>query len=180
MGNFFPFFIDIGKKRFLLIGGGEIAWRRVSVLIRFNPEIKIISKNINAEIKNLDYNKLCFEEREFRESDLEGADFVLALTDDRELNAKIAKKAKEMKIPVNDCSNKENCDFYFPGIAGNDKIVIGICAGGVDHRLAARTTAYIKERIEPVLGLGEEVNVKKSQTSENEREHQKAGQRDKA
>lgn len=180
MVHFFPFFIDIRRKRFLLIGSGEIALRRISVLIRFEPKIRIISQNINAEIRNLDYNKLCFEEREFRESDLEGADFVLALTDDKELNTKIAKKAKSMGIPVNDCSSKENCDFYFPGIAGNEKIVLGICAGGVDHRLAAKTTAYIKERIESVLGLVDEENDEKSQASEDARRHQGAGQRDKA
>lgn len=162
MGALFPFFIDISGKNFLLVGGGKVAYRRAFVLTGFNPNIRIVAKNIDAKLKYLDYNKLCFMEKAFEEKDLEGADYVLATTDDKKLNAEITKLARKRGIPANDCSNKDNCDFYFPGIVQTKKVVIGVSAFGLNHKLAAGTTKHIKEKIESVLEIGEEEDVKKA------------------
>lgn len=147
-GLYFPLFVDIRNRNFLVVGGGRIAARRIRTLLQFKCRIRVIAPEICSEISSLcpDEN-LLLEERKYADSDLDHADYCLAATDDRELNAEIARQAGARKIPVNDCSCKENCDFYFPGIVTEGPVVIGICASGADHRLAASVTEKVRNNI---------------------------------
>lgn len=83
--------------------------------------------------------------RRFQEEDLEGAVLVLAATDDKELNSLVAELCRERGIPVNSCSDRTQCDFYFPGIARRENLVIGVTASGKDHRLAATVAGQLRK-----------------------------------
>ena len=83
--------------------------------------------------------------RRFQEEDLEGAVLVLAATDDEAVNSLVAELCRERGIPVNSCSDKTQCDFYFPGIARKENLVIGVTASGKDHRLAASAAGQLRK-----------------------------------
>lgn len=72
---------------------------------------------------------------------------VIAATDDRKVNDDIYRICREEGIYVNVASDKEKCDFYFPGIVKYKEMVIGINASGLDHQKARR----VREAIERVL-----------------------------
>lgn len=72
---------------------------------------------------------------------------VLAATSDAWVNTQIWKECKEKHILVNVCSDRDLCDFQFPGIASRGDLVIGINAGGQDHRLAKIWTDKIKKEV---------------------------------
>ena len=72
---------------------------------------------------------------------------MIAATDDRRVNDDIYRICKEEGIYVNVASDKEKCDFYFPGIVRYKEMVIGINASGLDHQKARR----VREAIEKVL-----------------------------
>ena len=72
---------------------------------------------------------------------------VFAVTDDRELNARIAAMCREKGILVNVSSDKSLCDFYFPGIVQQGETVIGVSASGKDHAKARK----VRERIQTIL-----------------------------
>ena len=84
---------------------------------------------------------------EFEEEDLDDRDLVFAATNDSDLNAQIAEKCRKKGIPVNVSSDRQLCDFYFPGIVKQGNTVIGVSASGEDHKKARR----VRERIEGVL-----------------------------
>ena len=66
------------------------------------------------------------------------------------VNEAVVRDCRSLGIPVNDASQKERCDFYFPGLIRQGETVIGVTSGGTDHRLAASLSAvvrdYMKER----------------------------------
>ena len=70
--------------------------------------------------------------------------FVLAAAAP-EVNEKIVCDCRKKKIPVNNASNRDQCDFYFPGIAKDGDTVVGITSGGGDHRLAAKISAAVRQ-----------------------------------
>ena len=72
---------------------------------------------------------------------------VLAATNDAWVNTQIWKECREKHILVNVCSARDLCDFQFPGIASRGDLVIGINAGGQDHRLAKIWTDKIKKEV---------------------------------
>ena len=85
--------------------------------------------------------------RAFEEADLDGADMVLAITDDKELNQTIGALCREKGIPVNTSHNKDLCDFYFPGVVQKENVVVGVTASGEDHARARRVTGQIRNAL---------------------------------
>ena len=72
-------------------------------------------------------------------------DLVLAATNDRKLNSRIGELCREQGIPVNVCSRKEDCDFFFPSVIQKGDLVIGINASGKNHSLVKRTRQEMEE-----------------------------------
>ena len=145
---YFPLFVDMSGKDILFVGGGSIAARRIGVLQPFVEEITVVAPEADGRILELTESGFVnWIMRGFDEGDLEGRDIVFAATDDKELNTEIAAKCRERGIIVNVSSDKELCDFYFPGIVRQGETVIGVNASGKDHKKARR----VRERIEEIL-----------------------------
>ncbi len=130
----------------MVYGGGTIAARRCRVLSGFGPQITVIAPEICAEIRNIP-GVICREAR-FLADDMPDAMLVLAATGDRGVNRAIVAAARARGIPVNDASDQNACDFHFPAIALRDPLVVGVNAGGQDHKLTARAAAAIRELLE--------------------------------
>lgn len=148
---YFPLFVDLTKKSIIVIGAGKIAARRVKSLLPFVGDMKVIAPEVSSEITEMAASSegaLVVEQRPFESSDLDGADMVLAVTNDKELNTRIGALCKEKKILVNVSHEKELCDFYFPGVVQKDNVVIGITASGKDHSEARKVTEQIRAMME--------------------------------
>ena len=145
---FFPLYVDLSDKDILFVGGGSIAARRIGVLQPFVETITVVAPEADGSILELtESGAVNWIMREFEAEDLEGRDVVFAATDDKELNARIATACREKSILVNVSSDKELCDFYFPGIVMQGETVVGVSASGEDHKKARR----VRERIQEIL-----------------------------
>lgn len=151
---FFPAFVDLSRRRALVVGGGRIAARRVNALVQFCPRVAVVAPAIHPDIAALaEAGRVEALRRAYRVEDLDGADLVLACTDDAALNAAIADECRARGIPVNDASDRTRCDFLFPGIARRGAVVAGVSAGGADHALARRATEAVRACFERDLDI---------------------------
>ncbi len=146
--QYFPLFVDISEKEILFVGGGKIAARRINALAPFIQRITIVAPEADGSILALtEEGEVSWIMREFDDEDLEEKDLVFVATDDEELNEQIALMCRRKGILVNVSSDKNLCDFYFPGIVRQGDTVIGITASGKDHAKAKR----VRERIQEIL-----------------------------
>ena len=149
--SYFPMFIDIEGKHILVVGAGKIALRRVQTLLQFRARIKVIAKEIPKEQKEafhllVSEGKIVLEEKAFEESDLTEAFFlVLAATNVKKLNHEICMLCRKRKILANTATDRTDCDFYFPAVAVQEELVVGITGDGSDHRKVAETAARIRK-----------------------------------
>lgn len=67
------------------------------------------------------------------------------------VNKMVVQDCRLLGIPVNDASEKENCSFYFPGIAKHGEAVAGVISGGEDHRLAAVLSEAVRKAVDAVM-----------------------------
>lgn len=147
--GYFPLFMDISDKRILVVGAGAIALRRIKTLLLFTDKIEVAARSVCPEITTLsEEHRIQFVGNSFEEGMLAGVFMVLACTDDRELNSRICSKAHEQGILVNNCSSREACDFFFPSVIRQGELVIGINAGGKDHKKIKET----RRKIEQMMG----------------------------
>lgn len=146
--KYFPLFVSLEEKEILVVGGGTIASRRIRALLPFGGRLTVIAPEVSDFIKEAAAEgELVWKQEAYTREALRYADLVLACTDDPELNGEVYSVCKCLGIPVNVCSDRRKCDFYFPGIVARDNVVIGVTAGGTDHRKARE----VREKIERLL-----------------------------
>ena len=156
---YFPFFIDIQNKKGLIVGGGRIAAHKAEKMKPFGAEITIIAPDIMDKLK-LDPAFIC-EERSFVPEDIEGCAFVIAATDDRELNHRISALCQEKGILVNVVDDKDYCGFLFPSLVKEGKLTAGISTAGASPQIAAelrsRMARELPNQMEEILDYLESI-----------------------
>ena len=142
-------FVDLSDKNIIVVGGGKIATRRVNTLLAFTRNIKVVAPKATAELMELaKAGMITLLIRPVKRSDFADAYMAIAATNDRRLNDEIYSLCKNEGIYVNVSSDREKCDFYFPGIFMQDEIVVGITASGIDHKKARRVREEIQRSLE--------------------------------
>lgn len=146
--GYFPLFVDIRGKKVLIVGAGTIASRRVRTLVQFGADVTVIAPELSEEIQMLEHQgALTVCQKIFSQSDCQGYWMILAATSDAQVNRAVCVCGRNAGAIVNNASDRSECDFYFPGIIRDEDSVIGISAGGKNHRHAKE----LRLQIEAVL-----------------------------
>ncbi len=149
--RYFPMFVDLSDKNVVVVGGGRIASRRVQTLLQFTRNITVVAPQVSPEMQELARaGQVELQKRPVKRSDFSMAFMVIAATNDLKLNDDIYRVCKEEGIYVNVSSDREKCDFYFPGVYIQDEIVVGVTASGIDHAMARRVREEIQNSLEKV------------------------------
>lgn len=146
MSLYFPLFVDLSQKHVLFIGGGTVNARRVRTILDFAGHVSVVSPEVHEYIDALAQRELItWHKKRFSEDDLDDADICIISTGHAGTDVRIAGLCRRRGILVNAASDESLCDFYFPGVARKDPLVVGVTASGEDHKMAAEATAYFKK-----------------------------------
>lgn len=140
----FPFFIDIKEKKALLIGGGKHALEKIEKLRPFGVNLYVIATDPCREME--EDNSISLLRREFRESDLtDDLAFVIAASEDAELNHRISALCQEKRILVNVVDDQPYCQFIFPSLVIRGNLSVGICTAGASPAVGVRLRKQVEE-----------------------------------
>jgi len=137
--KYFPLNIELNKKLILLVGGGEVAERKLDLLVKAKSQVIIMSPTFTDYLQTFsDRAELTFVDSEYKTSILDEYkfSFVIAATNNEDLNKKIAKDANEKNILVNVVDRPEICDFIFPSILERGPVTVSVSTGGASPVLA--------------------------------------------
>lgn len=143
--SYFPFFMDLEGQEGLVIGGGSVALRKVEKLRPYGAKLTVIAPKILPKLKETE--EISCMEISFTPTALEGKMFVIAASDDPEVNREAALLCRERGILVNVVDDKEECSFLFPALVKRGELSVGISTGGASPSAAV----YVKERINELL-----------------------------
>ncbi len=146
--QYFPIFLDLNNKAVLVIGGGEVACRKVDMLLRAGANITLVSPQLHKHLDELVQQHQCVWVKSFYQSGMI-KDYVQvwATTDNPELNHKIHEDAKRHNIMVNVVDDKPYCDFITPSMINRGRIQVAISSGGSSPVLIR----YLREKLEVML-----------------------------
>ena len=146
---YFPMFLDINGMDCLIVGGGQVALRKVKVLGDFGARIIVVAPDICDEIRLMsqELKDVFIFERHFDDEDLCNKVLVVAATDDKEINHRISLKAKERNIPVNVVDQTDDCTFIFPSYHREKNVVAAYSSGGNSPVI----TQYLRDEGKKIL-----------------------------
>ncbi|MDO6581834.1 NAD(P)-dependent oxidoreductase [Photobacterium sp. 2_MG-2023] len=146
--DYFPVFTQLHNKPVLVIGGGEVACRKVDLLLRAGAAITLISPRLHPALQKLaSQQKLRWLAESYQPGSLGGYYQVWTTTDDRELNKRIFRDAQQKKIWVNAVDDPAHCDFITPSMIDRSPIQVAISSGGASPVLVR----YLREKLETQL-----------------------------
>jgi precorrin-2 dehydrogenase len=148
--KYYPVFWDVRDKKCVVIGGGEVALRKVRRLLDCGAQVLVISPQLEQALAALDAeNALQHMEADYDPQYIEGASLVIGATDDEKTNAAIAADCRNLGIPVNIVDDPQKCDFILPSIVERGDLAIAISTGGNSPALAR----YLREKLESRYGV---------------------------
>lgn len=141
----FPMFVDLKGSNCLVIGGGEVALRKIEQLIKFSPNLTVIAISICDEIKELALDaQMTIFERPYHSKDLEKRFMVIGALDDLNEQKKIYDYCKNHNIPVNCVDSPQLCSFIFPALVVENDLCIGINTSGRAPAVSSALRKYLE------------------------------------
>ncbi|MGC2030455.1 MAG: bifunctional precorrin-2 dehydrogenase/sirohydrochlorin ferrochelatase, partial [Steroidobacteraceae bacterium] len=137
--NYFPVFFDLSGQKVLIVGGGEVAVRKISLLERTGALITVVAPDVAPELMSrAAAGKVKLFIREFSPDDLQGARLVIVATSRRAVNRWIASLSESRNIPVNVVDDAASSRFIVPAIIDRDPVLVAVSTGGAAPVLARR------------------------------------------
>lgn len=151
--EYFPLFLKLNKKNCLVVGAGEVAARKIELLIRAGAIITVIAKEIGASVSQIQTEPpLIIKKRAFITADVKKFHLVISATNDSTVNQQVADSASKLNIPINVVDNPALCSFIFPAIIDRSPIIAAVSSGGASPVLARLLRAKIESIIPPAYG----------------------------
>ena len=148
----FPIALHGERLTAVVVGGGSVGTRKALALVDAGARVRVVSLDVTPELAEAERARLLSIAREsYRADQLDEATLVIAATDSREVNARIAVDAHSRGKLVNITDFPDEGNFHTMALHRSGDITIAVSAGGVPGA-AARIRDAIAERFDGRYG----------------------------
>lgn len=146
--DYLPLFADLRARSVLVVGGGDVAARKIDLLRRAGARVRVVARSLCDELAELEQQQaILWLAREFAAEQLNDVVLVIAATDDNALNATVSRSGNARNLLVNVVDDQAKCSFIFPSIVDRSPLVVAISSGGSAPVLAR----LLREKLEALL-----------------------------
>ncbi|WAT00104.1 siroheme synthase CysG [Rouxiella chamberiensis] len=146
--DYLPIFADLKQRPVLVVGGGEIAARKIDLLLRAGAEVRVAAQSLSEEVAHLHRQAaIQWLSTSYHADQLDDVFLVIAATDDTVLNAQVYEDANLRRVLANVVDDQPKCSFIFPSIVDRSPIVVAISSSGTAPVLAR----MLREKLETLL-----------------------------
>jgi siroheme synthase-like protein len=149
--SLFPLFVELAGRRCLVLGGGDVATRKVDGLLAAGAAVTVISPAVTPALAVLAAKRhLEHVARGYAPGDLDGFALAFAATDDGAINAAVAAEGRRLGVWVNAADDPAHCDFILPSVLRRGALTVAVSTGGASPALAR----VVREEIEACVPAG--------------------------
>lgn len=151
--GFYPAFLDLRGRNVVVIGGGEVALRKIESLLATGAVVKVIAPEMHPEIEELFVQgAVAGERRPYARGDLAGAMLAIAATSDADVNRLVSEEAMGLNLFLNVVDSPSASTFIVPSVIRRDDLTLAISTGGLSPALAKRIREKLEETLVPEYG----------------------------
>jgi len=146
--KYFPVFLDAEKISAMVIGGGEVASRKIELLLKSTTNITVMSSQVCASVERLiNLHQLTWLAHNYQTGHLANITLVIAATDDTAVNERIYHEATPLNILTNVVDQPQLCTYITPAIIDRSPMIIALSSSGSSPILIR----MLREQIEKTL-----------------------------
>ncbi|MCV2491022.1 uroporphyrinogen-III C-methyltransferase [Geodermatophilus sp. YIM 151500] len=162
-GVVYPVGLRLLDRRVVVVGGGQVAHRRVAGLVEARARVTVVSPEVTPALEALVApGSVTWLARRYRPGDLDGAWYAVAATDDPEVNAAVAEEAEAARIFCARADDRAASSVWTPAVGRQGDLVVGVHGGGDPQRavgvrdavVAGLTDGSIRDRAARPAGGG--------------------------
>ena len=151
--NLLPIFLNVRGRPCIVVGGGEVALRKIGLLTKARARVRVISPELEPELLAArDAGTIEWLQASFSPHHLAGATLAIAATDDDAVNAAVSRAAQDLGIPVNVVDSPALCTFVMPSILDRSPLIVAISSGGAAPVLARMMRSRLEALIPAAYG----------------------------
>ena len=147
--NYYPAFLKLKSRKAVVVGGGKVAERKVSALLKAGADVTVISPSIAPGLqKELLRKRIIHLSRTYRRGDLKGAFLTIAATDSPETNRRVSKDAPAL---VNVVDVPSECNFIAPSVVRRGPLLLAVSTSGTSPAFARTLRKELEKSYGPDL-----------------------------
>jgi len=151
--DFLPVFLAVRDQECVVVGGGEVAARKVAMLCRAGARVRVVAPKLCTTLGAMAQSgEIRSRIGRYEDADLDGAMLVVAATNDARVNGAVSAAARARQLPVNVADHPELCSFILPSIVDRSPVIVAISTGGASPVLARLWRARLEAMIPTGLG----------------------------
>jgi precorrin-2 dehydrogenase/sirohydrochlorin ferrochelatase len=147
----YPVSLVVAGRRCVVVGGGEVAARKVDGLLAAGADVVVVAPSVDASIRSR--GEVAILERPYRAGDLDGAWLAIAATDNPEVNRQVHDDGEALRVWVNAADDPRACSFTLPAVLRRGPVQIAVSTSGHSPALAAWIRSQIGEILGPEVAL---------------------------
>ncbi len=149
----YPAFLNLKSRPVVIVGGGNIAERKVKNLLNAGSHITLIAPKITANLQQHVTDGLIHHKpREFQDGDIESALLIIAATNQHTINRHVAELAHASNTLVNVVDNPELCSYIVPSVVDRSPVTIAVSTGGASPVLARQLRMKLETMVPSSCG----------------------------
>jgi precorrin-2 dehydrogenase/sirohydrochlorin ferrochelatase len=142
---YFPIYLDMQQRPCLVVGGGNVAERKIAALLEVGAKVTVVSPHVTENIARWSRQGLIeLQARRYRAGDTVGFRIVFAATDDEAMSDVVSRECRNSGAWINAADDPDRCDFILPSVLRRGDLTVAVSTGGQSPALA-RT---IREELE--------------------------------
>jgi precorrin-2 dehydrogenase / sirohydrochlorin ferrochelatase len=148
--KYYPISLNLSGRACVIVGGGEVAERKVKRLLDCGANVSVISETLTAGLEQLkEAGEIRHIASAYAEPVLDGAFLVFGTTDDADVNETVCRDARQRGILVNIADDPNRCDFILPSFFEQGDLQIAVSTGGNSPALARRVRMDVESLYGP-------------------------------
>lgn len=146
--KYFPIFLDAEKIDALVIGGGDVAARKIELLLKSNAKITVMSELLSPSVERLiKVHDLTWLSHNYQEGFFGNCNLIIAATDNTDVNEAVAHEASNLKLLTNVVDQPDLCTYITPAIIDRSPIIVAMSSSGS----APILLRILREQVEKML-----------------------------
>ncbi len=144
--TYYPIFLNISGQRCVVVGGGQVALRKVRTLLEHGAGVEVISPDLCPELGQLaESGEIRVLQRSYQSGDLQDAVIAIAATNDSHTNQEVVTEARRKTVLVNVVDDAESSDFIAPSYMRRGDVTIAISTAGRSPALARKIRTSLEK-----------------------------------